>query len=135
MKKTLKTRIEEINKLSALVDQFYCDFGSTVESCLYDLEITYNDRFVWVKADGDRRINERYTLSDEFQVEDLKFMLTQLRKSIKKEVNNLSTCYHCDEPIKEGRSFDSPVGGQECCAACFDQKTADLKDEPTTYYY
>ena len=82
----MRDRIEEINQMSSQVDQFYCDFGSTVESCLWDLEITYNDRFVWIKADGCDPIKDRYTISNEDQVADLSWELTQLRKGLKQAI-------------------------------------------------
>ena len=86
LSKRMRDRIEEINQMSSQVDQFYCDFGSTVEDCIWDLKVTYNDRFVWIKSSGISGYSARYTLTQESAIEDLSWDLSQLRKGLKQSI-------------------------------------------------
>lgn len=79
----LKNKIQEINEMANQVEQFDTDFDSTVISTLWDLNITYNDKFVWIKAKGFDDLKERITLSNCDAIEDLRFYLRHLRKGLK----------------------------------------------------
>lgn len=86
MTKSLIKRINEINQLSAQVEQFDCDFQSTITGTYWNLSITYSDKFVWIKSDGILPMNNRFTLLNQFDIDDLKWNLTQLKKSINREI-------------------------------------------------
>ena len=86
LSKANKNRIEELNSMSLKVDTFYCDFDTTVESCLWDLEITYNDKFVWIKSSGMEALNERITLSSDWASDDFNYWTKSLRKGLKQAI-------------------------------------------------
>ena len=86
LSKAIQDKIEEINIAQGDIDQFYCDFNSTVEETIWDLHITFNERFAWIEYDGTSPTKIRFTLSDSDQFADFRWYLAQFRKSIKKEL-------------------------------------------------
>ena len=86
LSKAIQNRINEVLEMASKVDSFYCDFGSTIEYTIWDLEIKVNQRNVVIKHGGYEPDKITFWISREDDVADLKWYLAQFRKSIKKEL-------------------------------------------------
>jgi len=80
------SRLEELNEMAQQVDQFDIDWGSTMIDTLWDLRITYSNKFVWFKAEGCDPLNERITLSSDMSEDDFRYYTRELRKALKQAI-------------------------------------------------
>ena len=87
--KAMSRRIDELNAMSSKLgnNDFYCDFGSTVESAVSGLTINWSNKFIWIVANGRNAwgndpIKERITLSKDDARDDFNYWTKELRKGL-----------------------------------------------------